>query len=71
MCRLKNVKHRFAQAHPTTQLAPKCSCSTSYRPHAFCTPNFRPAGEISRSKTENEVLHINTIFEIVQMLYNV
>ena len=69
------VNDRFAQAHPTTQLAPKYyilnQCSTGYRPHAFCTPYYRPAGAILRSKTENELFHTNTIFEIVQMLYNV
>ena len=48
MCRCKKLNHRFAQA-----LSPSSwrlntiavyflnKCSTSYRPHAFCTPNFR------------------------------
>ncbi len=45
MCRLKNVKHRFAQAHPTTQLAPKnAHVQQVIDPMLFVRRIFAPRG---------------------------
>ena len=68
------VKHRFAQALPPPSCRVNTISSTNVQQvidpmlfvrhiiaHAFCTPYYRPAGAILRSKTENELFHTRVI----------